>query len=237
MFGTLKNALQRATRSEPKEWDASLEKVLYGCRRRPGPDGVAPFEILFGVKPRFAIESPGTSPGEEILTNARPFEPTMALINRDDHLIPRIRQNETHYQIGKQPVGSKVRSRIWLGLFEVISVEHPRFGLETASGRNSQKPVHFRVYVDTNRRKSNILTVTRIVRMVFSSPKKTAGNSVSCSVQGPAYAPFCYYLFAVLIVCVRCQTESFFLLIALSLQIPIYSHYRRQLYFALLVSA
>ena len=66
MVGTLKKALQKVTQSESKEWDASLENVLYGYRRRPGPDGVAPFEILFGVKPRFAIESSVVIPGEEV---------------------------------------------------------------------------------------------------------------------------------------------------------------------------
>ncbi len=117
--------------SESKEWDASLENVLYGNRRRPRPDGVEPFQILFGVKPRFTIESAGTSPGEEVLANARPFELAMGLISRAERLVPRILQKEAHYQIGdmvllrcgRQPEGSKSEARMWLGPFKVISVE------------------------------------------------------------------------------------------------------------------
>ncbi len=86
MDGTLKKALQKVTRSEYKKRDASLENVLYGDRRRPGTDGVAPFEILFGVKPRFAVESSGAIPGEEVFANARPFELALALINRAERL-------------------------------------------------------------------------------------------------------------------------------------------------------
>ena len=88
MVGTLKKALQKVTRSESKEWDASLENVLYGYRHRLGSDGVAPFEILFGVKSRFQIESYGAIPGEGVLANARPFDLALALINRPNALYP-----------------------------------------------------------------------------------------------------------------------------------------------------
>ncbi len=56
MVENLKKALQKVTQSESKEWNQSLEDVLYRYRRRLGTDGIAPFEILFGVKPRFSIE-------------------------------------------------------------------------------------------------------------------------------------------------------------------------------------
>ncbi len=87
MLGTLKKALQKFTQIESEEWDASLENVLYGYRRRPGADGVAPFEILFGVKTRFGIESSGAIPGEEVLTNTRTFELAMTLINRAERFV------------------------------------------------------------------------------------------------------------------------------------------------------
>ncbi len=70
MPGTMKKALQKLTRSESKEWDASLESVLYGYRRRTGPDGVAPFEISFRVKLRFAVEPYDAIPRAEALSNA-----------------------------------------------------------------------------------------------------------------------------------------------------------------------
>ncbi len=90
---------------------------------------MAPYEILFGVKPRLAIESSGAIPGEDVLANARPFELALALINRAERLVPCTLQKEAHYQIGKrvllrpgkQPGGSKFEARMWLGLFEVTS--------------------------------------------------------------------------------------------------------------------
>ncbi len=182
MVDTLEKAIQEFNRSEPKEWDASLENVLYGYRRRLGPDGVATFEILFGVKPRFAIESFGAIPGEDVLANARTFGLPMALINRAERLVPRTLENEARYQIGdmvllrngKRPEGSKFEARMWLGPFKVISVEHPRYILENAPGRKSRNLYTLGVYVDTKREMSNISMVKRIARMFYSSCMKTA---------------------------------------------------------------
>ena len=98
--GTLKKALQKVTRSESKECDASLENVLYRYRRRPRPDRVVRLEILFCVKPRFAIESTGAITGEEVLANARPFELALESMNCAERLVPRIPQKEWLYQIG-----------------------------------------------------------------------------------------------------------------------------------------
>ncbi len=152
MVGTLKKALQNLTRSEFKEWDASLENVLYEYRREPGSYGVATFDILFGVNPRFAIESSDAIPGEEILGNARAFELALALINRAEHLARRTFQKEAHDQIcdsvllrrGKLPEGSKFEARMCLSPFKVISVEHSRYVLEKDLGRKSRKTMHFR---------------------------------------------------------------------------------------------
>ena len=152
IVGTLNDALQKVTRSESKEWDAYLDNVLYGYRRRPGPDGAAPFETLFRVKPRFAIESSSATPGEEVLANARPFELSLALTNRAELLVPRTFPKEARYQIGsrvllrsgKQSEGPIFEARMWLGPYKVISVEHPRYVLENAPGRKSRKPLQFR---------------------------------------------------------------------------------------------
>ena len=64
MVSNLRKFLQKVTQRESKEWDAYLKNLLYGYRHRPGPDGVAPFEILFRIKPRFAIELSGIILGE-----------------------------------------------------------------------------------------------------------------------------------------------------------------------------
>ncbi len=113
---------------------------------------MAPFEILFRIKPRFAAESSGTIPGEELLANARPFELAMPLINRAESYVARILQNKAYYQIGdvvllrrgRLPERYKFEARMCLCPFKVISVEHPCYMLEKAPGRKYRKPVHVR---------------------------------------------------------------------------------------------
>ncbi len=103
-------------------------------------------------KSRFAIESSGAIPGEEVLANGGPFELALALINLAERLVPRSLQKEAHNQIGyrvqlrrgKQPEGSKFEARMWVGSFRVISVAHLHYVLENAPGRKTRKPVHFR---------------------------------------------------------------------------------------------
>ena len=95
MVGTLKKALQNVTESESKEWDQSLEDVLYGYRCILGTDGIAPFEILLGVKPIFSIEPSVRTSGAEFLSHARSLELAMALINRAERLVPRTVHGDT----------------------------------------------------------------------------------------------------------------------------------------------
>ena len=99
-MGTLKNSIAESDKSESKEWDQSLEDVLYRYRRRPGTDGIAPFEILFGVKPRFSIEPSVRTAGADVLTHARSFELAMGLINRAERLVTRTVHGYIRYQIG-----------------------------------------------------------------------------------------------------------------------------------------
>ena len=55
MVGMLNRAVQKALVSnKDRDWDVCLGEILGGYRRRPGTDGKSPFEILFGIKPRFA---------------------------------------------------------------------------------------------------------------------------------------------------------------------------------------
>ena len=107
---------------------------------------------MSGVKPRFAVEPYDAIPGAEVLSNNRPLELAMALINRADRLVLRAIRKGARHQIGDkvllrlgwQPERSKFAAQIWLGPFNVISVEHPSYGLENAPGRKSKKPAHFR---------------------------------------------------------------------------------------------
>ena len=57
MKGTLKRAIQKVVVSNSdRNGGDFLGEILGGYRKRPGTDGRSPFEILFGIRPRFAIE-------------------------------------------------------------------------------------------------------------------------------------------------------------------------------------
>ncbi len=152
MIGTVKKALQKVTQSESKEWDQSLEAVLYGYRRRPGTDRIPPFELLFGVEPIFSIEPSVRTPEAEVLPHARSFELAMALVNHAERLVSSTVHGDYRYLIGdmvllrhgRQPERSKFQARMWLGPYKFISAHHCRYVLEYAPGRKSRTPVHCR---------------------------------------------------------------------------------------------
>ncbi len=96
----LERALHKVTRSEFKECNASLENVLYEYRRRKGPDEVAPFALLVGVKPSFAVEFFDAIPGEEAYANDRTFKLAREVKNHIKRLVPRGMRKELRYQIG-----------------------------------------------------------------------------------------------------------------------------------------
>ena len=59
MVGTLKRAVLKVLVScKDRDWDECVGEILGGYRRRPGTDGKSPFEILLGIRPRFAVEPP-----------------------------------------------------------------------------------------------------------------------------------------------------------------------------------
>ena len=59
IVGTLKRAVLKVlASSEDRYWEDCLAEIIGGYRRRPGTDGKSPFEILFGIRPWFAVEPP-----------------------------------------------------------------------------------------------------------------------------------------------------------------------------------
>ena len=63
MVGTLKRAVQKvAASTRSQDWNVCLGRILGGYRGRPSTDGKSPFEVLFGIKPRFSFEAPHYGP-------------------------------------------------------------------------------------------------------------------------------------------------------------------------------
>lgn len=60
MVGTLKRSIKKLVQSTNVEWDICFECILSKYRRRPGADGKSQFQVMFGVKPKFAYEQPIT---------------------------------------------------------------------------------------------------------------------------------------------------------------------------------
>ena len=57
----MKRAVQKVmVNNRDREWDGCLGEIPGRYRRRPGIDGKSPFEIIFSIRPRFAVESPQT---------------------------------------------------------------------------------------------------------------------------------------------------------------------------------
>ena len=94
MVGTLKRAVQKALVSnKDRDWDQCLREILGGYRRLPGTDGKSPFEVLFGIRPRFAVESPELEPIAFDANFAREFEVAIAKSLRASRIVPTAPEN------------------------------------------------------------------------------------------------------------------------------------------------
>lgn len=58
MVGTIKRAIKKVILSTNKQWDQCIDEVLRGYQCRPGPDGMSPLEMMFGIRPSIAHEPP-----------------------------------------------------------------------------------------------------------------------------------------------------------------------------------
>ena len=161
MVGTLKREVQKVLVSnKDRVWDESLGEILGGYRRRPGTDGKSPFEILFGIRPRFAVESPDLEPIEFSTNFSREFEVAIAKSLRASRIVPTVPENWTNkFEVGekvlerrgRKEAGSKIESTNWIGQFIIKEENRPRYKLRTNDRRNFRRPVHartLRLYVE-----------------------------------------------------------------------------------------
>ena len=145
MVGTLKRAVVKVLLSnKDRDWDNCLGEVLEVYRRRPGTDGKSPFEILFGIRPRFAVELPQL---ELVAFNtgfAREFEVAIAKSHRASRIVQSAPEKWTRkFEVGetvlerrgRKEAGSKIESTNWFGPFIIKEVNHPRYKLRTDDRR------------------------------------------------------------------------------------------------------
>ena len=56
MVGTLKRAIKKMVLKEGSSWDLVLPDALYGYRRRRLESWYSPFQLLYGIPPRMAVD-------------------------------------------------------------------------------------------------------------------------------------------------------------------------------------
>ena len=79
MVGSLKGAVLKAlVSSKDRDWDDCLGEILRGHRRRTGTDGKSPFEMVFRIRPSFAVEPPQLELVAFNTVFAKPFEVAIA---------------------------------------------------------------------------------------------------------------------------------------------------------------
>ena len=141
--------MKKAVLSTDKQWDECFNEVLRGYRMRPGPDGVSPFEAMFGVRPRSSHEPPEV---EYVASNAalfREFEVAAMKATRASRIVAKASPAEDNFKVGdmvlmrrgKNTKGAKLLRQDWSGPFMVKKVNHPRYILENENQRKSRKPI------------------------------------------------------------------------------------------------
>ncbi len=152
MVRMLKVAMQKTAGSAIGTWDRVLARVLAGYRRRPGTNGLSPFEMMYEVVPRFEEHrQQGPSMNR---SQARFSEVATILAKRADPVATPRRVAGASFAVGdlvllynknlllglKVPFGTAR----WTGPYIVYAADHPRYALRTSDGRRTCRGVHAR---------------------------------------------------------------------------------------------
>ena len=74
--------------NKDREWDEHLGEIHRGYRIGPGTDGKSPFEVLFGIKPRSAVEPPQLDLFAFNTNLSREFEIAISKSARVSRIVP-----------------------------------------------------------------------------------------------------------------------------------------------------
>ena len=161
MVGTIKSGVKRVCDSGAMDWDEALPQVLFGYRRRRGPSGFSPFELLFGQAPRMtAQEHPDLTVGET--ENSRKSQLIATAAWRATRSNPKSNPRESiiaekviKYQVGDKVLvahGQAVASPAtwpsfkskYYGPCTVMNSKHPYYELKSQTGRHTREGIHAR---------------------------------------------------------------------------------------------
>ena len=91
MVGTLKRGVKKTVVAAQRDWAEALPGVLYGYRRRRMASGASPFELMYGVKPRFlATEAAAHIQESESTDDHRFAELLSSSVHRAKRAEPRV---------------------------------------------------------------------------------------------------------------------------------------------------
>ena len=152
MVCTIKRALTKLILWTGTDWDLDVPHILGGYRRKPGPDGKYPYELVFGLKPRFSHEPPGYPSLARDADLIRDFELAVVKASRAFRCVTGTQHEEPKFRVGdwvllrrgRPKAGPALKSTAWSGPFQVKTEEHPKHILIQGSNRSSRHPVHVR---------------------------------------------------------------------------------------------
>ena len=149
---TLKNAIAKSIRDHLKEWDRALPAALEGYRVRSTRERPAPFEILFGVKPRILTQDDDIIP--QTRSDAfRPLELAQVAAIRGARKNDSGEPPQQKFELGslvlmapskdKEAKNLKLALR-WDGPYKIVATKPPCYRLRDPQGRVSRKMIHER---------------------------------------------------------------------------------------------
>lgn len=162
MVGTVKPSIGRSGNASGQAWYTVPQMVLFGYRSRPNREGVLPFELLYGVKPKIlaadhGVESIRSTKDRDMellsLCSLRPERANM--IPRTENEVP-VYQEEDKVLVGYGAVFSGQKWPAFQSKYYVhcaVVCAHLHYKLISATGRCTHKPIHARRLVRFHQRK------------------------------------------------------------------------------------
>ena len=145
--------MKMVTANPEHEWSQYLSDILGGHRRRPSNDGKTLFEVLFGIKPRFSIE---TLRADYVVSDSnmlRDLEIALSMSLRASRIVskknaawPRTFEisDLVDERRGKRVPGSRITSTSWYGPLIIKESDRTSYMLRTEDREKFRRPVHAR---------------------------------------------------------------------------------------------
>lgn len=156
MVGTVKKAIAKTLLNEDTTWVQSIPQVLYGYRRRRLAGDLSPFQLMYGVVPRFSSLDPSPLLDDPADQHARTLELFAIQSARAGRDLPRgpSSSDDVRYSVGDQVMVAKGRAFgavklpvwecKWFGPCVVETALHPRYTLRSSNGKITRRPIHGR---------------------------------------------------------------------------------------------